>query len=281
MKMLGPNPGIIYRPQFLSPLERKQWINYLLSLRPIWEMRYSQHNPPPLGDTQRALLRPVYWLGNWQFACLGYYHPPQGILHRSLHSTPFPAMMAQTLKRIERMVRETFEKEDVPKNWELNTCLVNYYGDRLSDQGKWEDQARVGEHKDYEPGPVASLSFGERALFQFVSGAPDKLTQKKKIFWEEWLADNGLQIFAGPKWKEQAFHRVQRVERKLGQNFDIGYAEFRTRRINLTFRYVPKEHLCWFKDLPWGLAEDIRGHVSKLSENCDVFRRHLLENPEV
>lgn len=276
MMLSPPRSGIIYRPQFLSPLERKQWISYLLSLRPIWEMRYSQHNPPPPGDSQRPLLRPVYWLGNWQFACLGYYHPPLGILHRSLYSTPFPALMSPILKRIEKMVYESFAKEDIPKGWELNTCLINYYGDRLNQEGKWEDQARVGEHKDYEPGPVASLSFGERALFQFVSGAPDKKTQKKKIFWEGWIADNGLQIFGGSQWKDHTFHRVQRVERKLGQNFEIGYPEFRTRRINLTFRFVPREHWCWLKDLSPGSAKDIQEHVNTLSKNCGVFRQHLL-----
>src|SRR3712207_7147345 len=39
--------------------------------------------------------------------------------------------------------------------WHLNTCLVNFYGSRLED-GRWVDTARVGEHKDFEPGPVRS-----------------------------------------------------------------------------------------------------------------------------
>ena len=56
----------------------------------------------------------------------------------------------------------------MPKGWHLNTCLVNFYGDR-QDGTRWVDVARVGDHRDFEPGPVASLSIGERALFQFVA----------------------------------------------------------------------------------------------------------------
>ena len=38
----------------------------------------------------------------------------------------------------------------------------------MSEGDRWVDVARVSEHRDFEPGPVASISLGERALFQFV-----------------------------------------------------------------------------------------------------------------
>src|SRR5690606_1858871 len=118
--------------------------------------------------------------------------------------------LQKIVTRIENFVRAQFPKNDMPVKWELNTCLINFYGDKMV-EGKKIDTARVGEHRDFEPGPVASLSIGDRAFFQFLSG---NKKQGQKIFWQGWLEDSSLQIFAGTKWKEKAFHRVQRVENK-------------------------------------------------------------------
>ena len=130
---------------------------------PLWEERFSEHFPPPPGQEQRRLLRPVYWLGNWQFACLGDYRPPRATRDRCVRAEPFPPVLARLVERIEHRVRARFAPRDVPSGWRLDTCLVNLYGSRLED-GRWIDSARVGEHRDFEPGPVASLSIGERAL---------------------------------------------------------------------------------------------------------------------
>ena len=71
-------PGHHYNASFLPAADRAEILTWLATLHPLWEERYSKHFPPPPGQTQRRLLRPVYWLGNWQFACLDYYRPPQG-----------------------------------------------------------------------------------------------------------------------------------------------------------------------------------------------------------
>src|SRR5687768_12950531 len=159
-------------------------------------MRYSTRRPPPPGREQRRLLRPVYWLGNWQFACLGYYEPPRGVRDRCVAAEPFPPALARIVADIEARVRARFPRVDVPPGWRLDTCLVNLYGSRLEGE-RWVDAARVGEHRDFEPGPVASLSIGERALFQFVErgerGAPART---------QWLDDGSLQVFGGPRWKD-------------------------------------------------------------------------------
>ena len=76
------NLNLIYKPEFISTQDQKQIIHYLESLFPLWEMRFSKSNPPPENEDNRSLLRPVYWLGNWQFACLDYYHPPKGLKFR-------------------------------------------------------------------------------------------------------------------------------------------------------------------------------------------------------
>ncbi len=151
-KALKDAEGQHYDPRFLSPADRQGLVDYLATLHPLWEQRYSAHHPPPPGQAQRGLLRPVYWLGNWQFACLGYYHPPQGVQHRCVKAEPFPPLLAKWVKEIERITRVMFEGPDLPKGWHLNTCLVNLYGSRREGE-KWVDTARVGEHKDFEPGP--------------------------------------------------------------------------------------------------------------------------------
>src|SRR5690606_4366546 len=98
----------------------------------------------------------------------------------------------------------------------------------------------------FEPGPVGSLSLGERAFFQFVNGK-STLGDENLVF-SQWLEDSSLQIFAGDKWKNRTFHRVQRVESRLNQIIGPEIEGFKTRRINFTFRYVPEEHIYRLKD---------------------------------
>src|SRR5258708_5188931 len=123
--------GLYYDPHFVSRGQREEILAWLATLYPIWEERYSAHNPPPDGQEQRRLLRPVYWLGNWQFACLNYYHPPKGVQNRCVHAEPFPAVLAKMILKIEGIARSIFIGTDIPQEWHLNTCLVNFYGNRI------------------------------------------------------------------------------------------------------------------------------------------------------
>lgn len=265
--------GLFYHPSFVKKSERTEIIEWLKTLHPIWEMRYSQHNPPPEGDEQRELKRPVYWLGNWQFACLNYYHPPKGIFNRCVKAEAYPPVLKKILNTVEGLTRTHFKRNEVPKGWKLNTCLINFYGSSIDPiTGKKNDSARVGDHKDFELGPVASISFGERAFFQFVLG---KKELKNNIIFEQWLDDCSLQIFAGEIYKEQAFHRVQRVENKLKTFFDLNILHFETRRINFTFRYVPDEHIIEFQKLPAELKEDITPYMERLALNSQYFCNEL------
>jgi alkylated DNA repair dioxygenase AlkB len=267
--------GLFYHPTFVRKEERAQIIEWLKTLYPIWEMRYSEHNPPPEGDEQRQLLRPVYWLGNWQFACLNYYHPPKGIHNRCVKGEDYPPVLKKLLATIEGITKTHFKRNEVPKDWTLNTCLINFYGSSIDPvSGKKTDTARVGDHKDFELGPVASISFGERAFFQFVMGKKDL---KNNVIYEQWLDDSSLQIFGGELYKERAFHRVQRVENKLKANFDLNVEHFETRRINFTFRYVPKEHIIEYKSLPAELQSDISPYMQELARNSEHFRRALAQ----
>lgn len=266
-------PGLYYDPQFLYGEERPAILRWLQDLHPIWENRFSKNHPPPPGKQARPLLRPVYWLGNWQFACLGYYHPPRGTKNRCVEAEPFPDALRGVVARIEKIVASRFPREFVPAGWHLNTCLVNLYGGRVLD-GKHIDTARVGEHKDFEPGPVASVSLGERALFQFV--ASQGKGHPSRVVLQQWLEDSSLQIFAGPAFKERYFHRVQRVEKKRGENFHFPVEGFETRRVNFTFRYVPDRDILPYAKLPAPDAEDVQPYMQQLARHSAFFEQALL-----
>lgn len=267
--------GLLYRSDFVSPARKARILDELRSLFPIWENRFSKHNPPPAGQEQRRLLRPVYWLGNWQFACLNYYHPPKGIEYRCVQAEPFPPEMQAMVDEIEEITRNHFDERDIPRGWHLNTCLINYYGSQVGTDGKRNDVARVGEHKDFEPGPVASISFGDRALFQFVSSA-HKQAQSQVVL-QQWLEDSSLQIFGGDKFKKQLFHRVQRVEKKTDKSFDLNTPDFETRRLNFTFRYVPDDHVQPLRRFPKEKQEDVLPYVEELASRSEFFKE-VLEN---
>ena len=82
--------ALLYVPDYLTAPARAAIEAWLATLTPLWEQRYSTVRPLPPGRAQRPLLRPVYWLGNWQFACLGYYEPPHGVRDRSVLAEALP-----------------------------------------------------------------------------------------------------------------------------------------------------------------------------------------------
>src|SRR6185369_11288787 len=147
-------------------------------------------------------------------ACLDYYRPPHGVRDRCVRAEPFPPVMARMVARIEARARALFRFPALPRGWHLNTCLVNFYGSRLEADGRWMDCARVGEHRDFEPGPVASVSLGERALIQFVTAS--RRGDQRQVVLSQWLDDGSLELFGGERWKEHTFHRVLRVDRRGG-----------------------------------------------------------------
>jgi alkylated DNA repair protein (DNA oxidative demethylase) len=261
-----------YDARFVAPEARKGILTWLDTIRPIWEMRFSENNPPPPGDQQRSLLRPVYWLGNWQFACLDYYRPPNGIHNRCIQAEPFPPVLAKLVSKIEKIAHRMYRGPAMPAGWHLNTCLVNMYGSKI-ENGKRIDTARVGEHRDFEPGPVASVSLGERAMFQFVSSR--RRGERDAVVFQQWLDDGSLQIFGGDKWKKHLFHRVQRVDKRAGHKFPLHVENFETRRVNFTFRYVPDKHVIPYEKLPKNPASDVREYMQALASHSSFFKKAL------
>jgi alkylated DNA repair dioxygenase AlkB len=260
--------GLELVPDFVRARERSELLAWLESIHPIWEDRYSPARADAAGG-QRRLLRPVYWLGSWQFACLDYYRPPHGVRDRCVAAEPYPPVLERLVRRIEERVRAGIPARDLPEDWALNTCLVNLYGSRR-DGNRRSDCARVGEHRDFEPGPVASLSFGERALFQFVArGARDAPTRPVRSLW---LEDASLLFFGGDAWKRDTLHRVLRVERG-SQRFSIAVPGFETRRVNLTLRYVPEQHVVPYARLGEPARSDVRRYVDELATHSAFWAR--------
>jgi DNA oxidative demethylase len=263
--------GFHYDAEFVSARQRAEIVHWLATIHPLWENRFSDAAARAAGG-QRRLLRPVYWLGSWQFACCDYYRPPHGVKDRCVEAEPYPPVLAQLVARIESLARGLYSGVDLPAQWRLNTCLINLYGARL-EQGRSLDSARLGEHRDFEPGPVASISLGERALFQFVQrGKRDAPT---RVVAQQWLDDRSLLVFGGDLWKKRTLHRVLRVDRRGGHRFELCVRDFETRRVNFTFRYVPEEHVLPFARLSSRARDDVRGYVCELATGSSFFARQL------
>lgn len=260
--------GLMYQKSYLKDSKEKQlWLDWLSGLHPLWEARYSH------SESDRKLLRPVYWYGNWQFAQLGYFQLPDGTQNRCVQAESFPTFVKEKLLILEENIKRQMPPAFVPRKWYFNTLLINYYGHQMSENGQKVDQARLGEHKDHEPGPVASLSLGAKTLFQFVRSQGREA--KSVVVYEKWLEDNSLLVFAGEKFKNRLFHRVQRVDRKLLYPFAISIPNYEVRRINLTFRYVPDEFVIPFRELPQAQQNLIKPYLSELAKKSDFYKDML------
>jgi len=95
---------------------------------------------------------------------------------------------------------------------------------------------------------------------------------------QQWLDDCSLQVFGGEKFKKHLFHRVQRVEKKCDILKGFHTENFETRRINLTFRYVPTEHIQELHKFPPALQEDVGPYVQELAQHSDYFAEVLAQS---
>jgi hypothetical protein len=97
---------------------------------------------------------------------------------------------------------------------------------------------------------------------------------------QQWLEDSSLQIFGGKKWKEDTFHRVQRVERKRNETFPLPVEAFETRRINLTFRFVPDADIVPYYQLPHSVQKAVLPYMTELASHSPFFAAALKKEPK-
>ena len=265
---MSPN-GLIYDGEFIDREARNELRAWLADQHPLWENRHGDGRTAREGQRRRRLLRPVIWLGGWQFACLNYYRTGHE-LHRVVEAEPFPPALVPLVARVEAVARQGFAASDIPDGWCLNTCLINFYGLTLRD-GKWVDTARVGSHRDHEPGPVGSLSLGAAARFEFTTGreAGDETVLKRE------LGNGAMLLFGTPRWKDELHHRVVSVARQEGHRFATEIEGFRIRRVNFTLRYVPVECIHPYRDLPDEPREKVAGYMTTLAKTSPFFAQAL------
>lgn len=265
-------PGFSYLPRFITEGEGRTLISYFGALRPLWEERHAGGHAARQGATGRRLTRPVYWLGAWQFACLGYYAPPLHVEDRCVRAEPFPSVMQDILGRLLPTLAEHHapgESVAAP-----NTCLVNYYGSELKPDAKGRlqpvDGARLRLHRDSEPGPVVMFSIGQPALFEFVDPSKPDVPELSV-----WLKHRSVVILSGARFKDFLYHRVVRVRHGQEPALSCAMENFALRRVSVSFRFVPPEHIRELHALALAAQAQVRGYVEQLAEHSEHFRAQL------
>lgn len=258
-------PGFSYLPRFITAAEGDALIDYFGELAPLWEQRFREGENPRGGDHSRRLTRPVYWLGAWQFACLGYYAEPDHREDRCVRAEPFPDVMQAILDRLLPNLRAHDESYDsAPKS-----CLVNYYGREIGD-GPPRDYARLRMHRDGEPGPVVMFSIGQPGLLEFVDADRDEAVELGV-----WTRHRSVTILSGPEFKDRLYHRITRVRHGLEPAMRSRLDGFEVRRVSVSFRHVPEELIVDFDGLSPESRDKVRDYVEELARHSAHFRRQL------
>lgn len=258
--------GFTYLPQFIRKQESDELIDYVASLHPLWEQRYRDQDKGRAEEHHRRLTRPVYWLGAWQFACLGYYSEPDHREHRCVRAEPFPSVADGILRRLESVLLEEHRSSDLGLP---NTALINYYGREIGN-GVPVDYARLRMHRDHEPGPVVMFNIGQPALVEFVD--PDRSQDPELALW---MRHRSISIISGPNFKDRLYHRVSKVRTGKLPAMHCTVPDFELRRVSLSFRYVPPALIEDFAELPRQSQELVQDYVEALAVHSDHFRAQL------
>ena len=259
--------GFSYLPRFIEADEATELIGYFASVVPIWECRHDGDDHRREGGRGRRLTRPVYWLGAWQFASLGYYSEPDHREDRCLRAEPLPPVMQRILQRLKGILHSD-HGEDGPHKLP-NTCLINYYGREVG-KGVPVDFARLRMHRDGEPGPVVMFSVGQPGRLEFLD--PDRSPDPELSLWTR---HRSVTILSGAEYKDRLYHRISQVRTGRQPELRCRVDQFDVRRISVSFRSVPDELISELNDLPTERQQRVRRYVEALSEHSDHFREQL------
>ncbi len=260
-------PGFTYHPHFITKEESEELIAYFGALKPLWEQRFRDREKARSDAQSRRLTRPVYWLGAWQFATLGYYAEPDYREHRCLRAEPLPPVMQGILERARPVLaayHEAQESSALP-----TTCLINYYGREVGD-GVPRDYARLRMHRDGEPGPVIMFNIGQAGLLEFLD--PDKSPDPELRLWTR---HRSLSILSGPDYKDRLYHRITQVRTGDIPAMHSQLANFELRRVSVSFRHVPEDLIEDFGQFPNDAQVQIRDYVETLAESSPHFKEQL------
>jgi len=262
--------GFTYAPQFITTDESEALIDYFGRLQPLWEQRYRDEGNPRNASHHRRLTRPVYWLGAWQFACLGYYSEPEHREHRCVRAEAFPPVVQGILERLENTLEEHHEMPELSSLGRLpNTALINYYGREVG-QGVPVDYARLRMHRDHEPGPVIMFNIGQPALMEFLD--PDRSPEPELRLW---MRHRSISIISGADFKDRLYHRVTQVRTGNLPEMHCNLPNFELRRVSVSFRFVPPELIENFSELPEESQRLVHDYVETLAEGSEHFKQQL------
>lgn len=264
--------GFSYLPRFINEEESAALISYFAGRRPLWEQRHNDKKHERSSEQARRLTRPVYWLGAWQFACLGYYAEPHYRENRCVRAEPFPDVMQAILQRLQPIVANHGGTGPTSHLAPPNTCLINYYG-RETGGGVPVDYARLRMHRDGEPGPVIMFNIGQAGLLEFLD--PKRSPDPELSLWTR---HRSVTIISGPDFKDRLYHRVVQVRTGDKPKLHCQLSNFALRRVSVSFRHVPPELICDFPQLPKQAQDQVRGYVEELSTSSEHFRNQLRDS---
>lgn len=262
-------PGFSYLPRFIQADEAEELIAYFGAVSPIWERRHQEGQHQRSGKQGRRLTRPVYWLGAWQFASLGYYAEPDYRLDRCVRAEGFPDVMQGILDRLRGPLDELHRGSARDTGGLPNTCLINYYGREVGD-GQPRDYARLRMHRDGEPGPVVMFSIGQPGLLEFLD--PDVSPEPELSVWTR---HRSVTILSGPDFKDRLYHRIVQVRTGQDPALRCSLDNFELRRVSVSFRHVGDDLITDFGELPQERRELVRGYVQELAEHSEHFAGQL------
>lgn len=263
-------PGFSYLPQFIGKEESEELIEYFSQQTPLWEKRHHGDDHGRSATQSRRLTRPVYWLGAWQFACMGYYAEPDHRVNRCVRAEGFPPVMQRVLDRLQQVLREAHSEAPGPKVCQLpNTCLINYYGREVG-LGVPRDYARLRMHRDGEPGPVIMFCIGQAGRLEFLD--PDRSPDPELSVWTR---HRSVVILSGAEFKDRLYHRIVQVRTGDTPRLATRLANFELRRVSVSFRYVPEDLIMDFADLPESKRDQVREYVRELAAESEHWERQF------
>jgi alkylated DNA repair dioxygenase AlkB len=265
--------GFSYLPRFITSKESEELVAYFSALTPLWERRHVENAHGRADGHSRRLTRPVYWLGAWQFACLGYYAEPDHREHRCLTGEPFPKVIDAILERLVAtlMADHVWPDRGAGDSALPNTCLINYYGREVSDDGPPRDYARLRMHRDGEPGPVIMFNVGQAGLFELLD--PNRSPEPELAIWTR---HRSVTIISGPEFKDRLYHRVSAVRTGIEPRLQCRVPNFQVRRVSVSFRHVPTELIEDLGQFPSKRRDAVVGYVEELAKESDHYAGQLL-----
>jgi hypothetical protein len=259
--------GFSYLPRFFSAEEAKDLIQSFELLKPIWEERHGGRDHARDGAGSRRITRPVYWLGAWQFASLGYYAEP---LHRQGRCLRGEALLPTMQQILERLRPELASHDCAQISDPMpNTCLINYYGSKVG-EGPPVDQARLRMHRDGEPGPVIMFCTGQPGLLEFID---PNLSDEAEL--ALWTRHRSVVIISGDDFKDRLYHRLVRVKHGAEPEMSSPLPGFSLRRVSVSFRHVPETLIADLDGLPEESQKRVRPYVEELARSSPHYADQL------